>query len=167
MKKILSFLCSITLIGTSTTSLVACNIQHEYTAEELAKLKEENKIKTANQEIKDNLEWIAPQEKPFNQVDNKCYYVLWKGQNWNITKFKNNNLINKTHSSIEIDKKNEDENYTLNLEWKSPVVTIVIRSYSVISDWPAPRFKSVYRWNLDTNISHLLDIDKNGNIKVK
>ncbi len=47
------------------------------------------------------------------------------------------------------------------------MVIIVIRSYSVISDWPSTRFKSVYRWNLDTNISDLLDIDENGNIKVK
>jgi len=167
MKKILSILGTITLVGTSTTSLVACNTPQEYTPEELAKLKEENKINTKDQTIRDNLEWIAPQEKPFNTVDNKWYYVVWKGQNWNITKFKNNNLIDRTHPSIEIDKKNEDENYTLNLEWKSPMVTIVIRSYRVISDWPAPRFKSVYRWNLDTNISDLLYIEENGNIKVK
>jgi hypothetical protein len=55
MKKILSLLATITLIGTSTTSLVACNT-HEYTPEELAKLKEENKINTKNKEIRDNLE---------------------------------------------------------------------------------------------------------------
>ncbi len=142
---------------------MACNKSQEYTPEKLAKLKEKNNI-NINGNI---LEWIEPQEKKFNKVDNKYYYVVWKGQNWNITKFKNNNLIDRTHPSIQIDKKNEDENYTLNLEWKSPMVTVVIRSYGIISDWPAPRFKSVYLWNLDTNISDLLDIDKNGNIKVK
>ncbi len=83
---------TITLIGTSTTSLVACNTPQEYTKEELAKLKEENKINTANQEIKDNLEWIAPQEKPFNEIDNKWYYVVWRGNknnDWRIIKFLN------------------------------------------------------------------------------
>ncbi|RUO85888.1 lipoprotein, partial [Spiroplasma endosymbiont of Megaselia nigra] len=93
MKKILSLLGTITLIGTSTTSLVACNTPQEYTPEELKELKEKNKVNTANQEIKDNLEWIAPQEKPFNTVDNKYYYVVWRGNekdNWIISKFKNN-----------------------------------------------------------------------------
>lgn len=168
MKKILSILWAISLVGTSTTSLIACNTP-QYNAEELARLKEENKIKTDIKEIRDNLEWMAPQEKPFIDtfIDNKYYYVVWKGQNWNITKFKNNNLIDRTHPSIEIDKKNEDENYTLNLEWKSPMVTIVIRSYSVISDWPAPRFKSVYRWNGEEQKLPNLDIDKEGNVIVK
>ncbi|PQM30046.1 lipoprotein [Spiroplasma poulsonii] len=45
MKKILSLLGTITLIGTSTTSLVACNTTQKYTPEELAKIKQENKIK--------------------------------------------------------------------------------------------------------------------------
>ncbi|WP_281042271.1 lipoprotein [Spiroplasma citri] len=90
MKKILSLLGTITLIGTSTTSLVACNTQ--YNEDELKQLKKENKINTTNQEIKDNLEWIAPQEKPFNEVDNKYYFVVWRGDkndDWRIIKFKN------------------------------------------------------------------------------
>jgi hypothetical protein len=66
MKKILSIFGTITLIGTSTTSLVACNIFNKdfnnkiktfkYTEEEIKKLKTENKINTTNQEIRDNLE---------------------------------------------------------------------------------------------------------------
>ncbi|WP_348736062.1 hypothetical protein [Spiroplasma endosymbiont of Ammophila pubescens] len=45
-----------------------------------------------------------------------------------------------------------------------------IRNNKVIHWWWSKKydyFKSVYRWNLDTNISDLLDIDENGNIKVK
>ncbi|WP_342256518.1 lipoprotein [Spiroplasma endosymbiont of Poecilobothrus nobilitatus] len=84
MKKTLSILGTITLIGTSTTSLVACNKPQEYTPEELAKLKKENQINTTNQEIRDNLEWIAPQEKPFNTVDNKWYYIIYKDNSNNI-----------------------------------------------------------------------------------
>ncbi|AXF95179.1 lipoprotein [Spiroplasma phoeniceum] len=59
MKKILSLLGAITLIRTSTTSLVACNNIPQYNEDELQQLKQENKINTINQQIKDNLEWIA------------------------------------------------------------------------------------------------------------
>ncbi|MFJ1522130.1 lipoprotein [Spiroplasma sp. ald] len=92
MKKILSLLGAITLIGTSTTSLFACNTPQEYTPQELANLKEKNKINTKNQTIRDNLEWIAPQERPFNNIDNKYYYVVWRGNKnnaWRIIKFLN------------------------------------------------------------------------------
>ncbi|WP_353487075.1 lipoprotein, partial [Spiroplasma phoeniceum] len=90
MKKILSLLGTITLIGTSTTSLVACNTSQKYTKDELEHLKKENQINT-----KDGiLEWIAPQEKPFNQIDNnKYYFVVWRGDDnadWRIVKFQNN-----------------------------------------------------------------------------
>ncbi len=59
MKKILTILWAITLIGTSTISLVACN-KPQYSEDKLKKEKEKNNIKT-NDGI---LEWIAPQEKP-------------------------------------------------------------------------------------------------------
>jgi len=93
MKKILTILGTITLIGTSTTSLVACN-KSQYSENKLKKEKEKHKIDTANQELKNNLEWIVPQEKPFNQVDNKWYFVIWRGNeknDWHIAKFKFNN----------------------------------------------------------------------------
>ncbi len=45
MKKILSILGTITLIGTSTISLVACNTP-QYTEDELKKEKEKNNITT-------------------------------------------------------------------------------------------------------------------------
>ncbi|WP_338991825.1 lipoprotein [Spiroplasma endosymbiont of Seladonia tumulorum] len=96
MKKILSLLGTITLIGTSTPSLVACNKKHEYTPEELEKFKKENKINTKNQTIRDNLEWIAPQEKPFNKIDDKYYFVISrvnKNDDWHISKFENNILL--------------------------------------------------------------------------
>ncbi|UZQ31037.1 MAG: lipoprotein [Spiroplasma phoeniceum] len=75
MKKILSLLGTIALIVISTTSLVGCNTPQKYTPEELAKIKEQNNIKT-----KDGiLNWIAPQEKPFDKIDNKYYFVIWRG----------------------------------------------------------------------------------------
>ncbi|WP_353487233.1 lipoprotein, partial [Spiroplasma phoeniceum] len=87
MKKILSLLGTVTLIGTNTTSLVACDKTKEYTPEELSELKDKNNI-NINGNI---LEWIAPQEKPFNTVDNKYYFVVWYGKendDWKIIKFK-------------------------------------------------------------------------------
>ncbi|PQP79205.1 hypothetical protein C6B38_02070 [Spiroplasma sp. ChiS] len=91
MKRLLSIIGAITLVGTSTTSLVACNTQ-QYSEDELQQLKEKNKIDTADENIKKNLVWIAPQEKPFNEVDNKWYYVVWRSNekdNWRIVKFQN------------------------------------------------------------------------------
>ncbi|RUO85910.1 lipoprotein, partial [Spiroplasma endosymbiont of Megaselia nigra] len=92
MKKILSLLGIITLIGTSTTNLVACNNTSQYSEGELKKEKEKHKINTTNQEIRDNLEWIAPQEKPLNEINNKYYFVVWRSDtsnNWRIIKFLN------------------------------------------------------------------------------
>ncbi|QIA68604.1 lipoprotein [Spiroplasma citri] len=100
MKKILSLLGTFTLIGTTTASVVSCN-KTQYSEDELKKLKEENKINTDNKEIKDNLEWVAPQEKPFKEIDNKYYFVVWrsdKNGNWRIVKF-----LNDTNSKKELD----------------------------------------------------------------
>ncbi|MBH8623200.1 MULTISPECIES: lipoprotein [Spiroplasma] len=180
MKNILSLLGTITLIGTSTTSLVACNTPHEYTPKELAKLKEENKINTINETIKNNLEWIAQQEKPFNNVDNKWYYVVWRGDeklDWIIIKFKNiNNLEEgKKHN---IDKLNDD---TLDIYYikgeTNQLLTVYDSKRKLIIPWnnkfengafpPLKTWiKSVYRWNLTTQEPDLV-IEKDGTVKVK
>ncbi|MFJ1522677.1 lipoprotein [Spiroplasma sp. ald] len=169
MKKILSILSTITLIGTSTTSLVACNTPQEYTKEELKELKEKNKINTTNQEIRNSLEWIAPQEKPFNKVDSKYYYVVWRGDkntDWRIIKFKNYDL---SHNKI-LDKHNE---CVLVLEFLSSHNTDL---FIQENKYPNRRWywkndngtyiKSVYRWNLNTTESNLI-VDDKGNVKVK
>ncbi|WP_425377731.1 lipoprotein [Spiroplasma endosymbiont of Polydrusus pterygomalis] len=174
MKKILNILWSITLIGTSTTSLFACNTA-EYTPEKLAKIKEENKINTKNQTIRDNLEWIAPQEKPFNQVDDKWYFVVWrvnKNDDWKIIKFLNDTFLSDEQTK-EIDLKN---NYELFL-YKAPYFPIdlvigKINNIVSIVQWREyiknkTYFKSIYRWNLEENNLPYLVIDDKGNIKVK
>ncbi len=180
MKRLLSIISIILLIGTSTTNLVAFNALQEYTKEELAKLKEENKINTANQEIKDNLEWIAPQEKPFNEVDNKYYYVVWRGNennDWRIIKFQN--IINlEENKKYNIDKLNDD---TLNMYHikgeNNQLLTVCDNKRKLIIPWynkfengafPLLKnwIKSVYRWNLDKFKPDLI-LDENDNIKVK
>ncbi len=167
MKKILSLFGTITLTGTSTTSLIACDNIAEYTPEELTKLKEENKINTVNQEIRDNLEWMAPQEKPFNTVDNKWYYVVWrcdKNNDWKITKF-----LNDTDNEKKID------NYAkYSLIFKPPrfryytllIKDGIINTNNTLYADDGSYFKSVYRWNLADNVPHLI-VDDKGNVKVK
>ncbi|MFW4371324.1 MAG: lipoprotein [Spiroplasma sp. hy2] len=167
MKKILSLLGTITLIGTSTTSLVACDNIVEYTPEELTKLKEENNIS-----LKDGiLEWMAPQERPFNEVDNKYYYVVWKGNNqWNINKFKNDEFPKQI-----IPNNNGKDKILINygdytvIQQRLKELYFVYRDSLKIKYWSYDKegiyFKSVYRWNLYNNEPNLV-IDKNGNVKV-
>ncbi|MFJ1522763.1 lipoprotein [Spiroplasma sp. ald] len=168
MKRLLSIIGAISLVGTSTTSLVACNIPQEYTKEELEHLKKENQIDTKDETIKNNLEWIVPQEMPFNQIDdNKYYYVVWRGDEkieWKIIKFQHNIDLN----SISLKRKlNHYKEHDLFVSPKG----LVINRYDFIYERPkwweinSNYFKSVYRWNLDTQAPDLT-IDKNGNIKV-
>ncbi|WP_338989420.1 hypothetical protein [Spiroplasma endosymbiont of Seladonia tumulorum] len=167
IKKILGILVTVTLTATSTTSLVACNTPNEYTPEKLAKLKKENQINTNDETIKNNLEWIAPQEKPFNEVDNKWYYVVWRGdknENWRLIKFKNNTL-----DFIEIDNFEKADLWksspykfgsgqTLNIAWTFKEIY-----------WENDNgtyFKYVYHWNDEEQKLPDLIIDNDGNVKV-
>ncbi|MFJ1522779.1 lipoprotein [Spiroplasma sp. ald] len=168
MKRLLSIIGAISLVGTSTTSLVACNKTHDqYTPEELAKLKKENQINTKDQTIRDNLEWIAPQEKPFNQVDNKYYYVVWRGDkndSWRINKFQNN-------QQDRLKNKDEYDKYKLalvqDLDWHSIFDLTIQKGTLTWIFWHNDNqyFKSVYRWNLDIQKPGLF-IDTDGNVKV-
>ncbi|WP_338988728.1 lipoprotein [Spiroplasma endosymbiont of Seladonia tumulorum] len=168
MKRLLSIINAISLVATSTTSLVACNTPNEYTPEELTKLKEENKINTANQEIKDNLEWIAPQEKPFNKVDNKWYYVVWRGnknKKWYLSKFNNDIDLNSISLKRKLDHYREHDLFVYP---KGLVINRYDFTYEPSKWWElnSNYFKFVYRWNLDIKEPDLI-IDDKGNVKVK
>ncbi|WP_419335104.1 lipoprotein [Spiroplasma endosymbiont of Sarcophaga variegata] len=181
MKKMLSIFGSITLIGTSTTSLVACDSIAEYTAEELKHLKKENQINTTDETIKNNLEWIASKEKPFIQLDNKYYYVVWhsnSSENWRITKFKNDTKTSKENGKrIIVNEHGVEKLFILmetrglikNKEIKFPKDIAVQWNSSFSWKFSQPNsetvFKSVYRWNLDTQEPDLI-LDENNNVKV-
>ncbi|UZQ30558.1 MAG: hypothetical protein OHM56_03215 [Spiroplasma phoeniceum] len=169
MKKILFFLGIIPLIGTSTTSLIACNTPQEYTKEELKELKDKNNITT-----KDGiLEWITPQEKPFNEVDNKWYYVVWRGDkkdNWKIIKFKNDTFLSGKQTK-KIDLKNNYELFLYKAPY-FPIDLVIGKTNNIVSivQWREyiknkNYFKSVYLWNSDTKEYDLI-LDKNGNVKI-
>ncbi|WP_419334151.1 lipoprotein [Spiroplasma endosymbiont of Sarcophaga variegata] len=171
MKRLLSIIGAISLIGTSTTSLVACKDKtHEYTPEELAKLKAENKINTKDQNIKDNLEWMAPQEKPFNKVgNNKYYYIVWRGKKtdkWKLIKYKDLGLISitlidKTNNNSELHRVSNDLQTIADKEYSSWCTNFGFNNKD-----DGTHFKSVYRWNLDTAEPNLI-VDDKGNVKVK
>ncbi|WP_338954657.1 lipoprotein [Spiroplasma endosymbiont of Polydrusus cervinus] len=150
MKKIITILGTITLIGTSTASLVACNTP-QYTEKELSDLKEKNNIKT-----KDGvLEWIAPQEKPFSQVDNKYYFVVWRGDKnagWKIAlfKFENTNVTNIDQYGKYIIQYSVKQGYNSGLmlvEKRNPG-NVLIKRWE--DDNKQEYFKSLYRWNNDS-----------------
>ncbi|MFJ1522768.1 lipoprotein [Spiroplasma sp. ald] len=173
MKRLLSIIGAISLVGASTTSLVACNTPQEYTTKELAKLKEENKIKTNNQEIRDNLEWIAPQEKPFNSGgDYKYYIIIWRGaknDNWTIKKYKNigysnNNTINGIISHTKIDKSYSGA-YLYRNEFD--LATNKTMEHTTWIEDNGTFFKSVYRWNGEEQKLPDLIIDNDSNVKIK
>lgn len=119
MKKLISIIGAISLVGSSTTSLVACNTP-QYTEKELADLKEKNNI-TKKDGI---LEWIEKQEKPFNElVDNKWYYIIYKdnSNNIKISKRINNNpdvniKLPWSNSWIKVYRWNGEENKSPNLD---------------------------------------------------
>ncbi|UZQ29400.1 MAG: lipoprotein [Spiroplasma phoeniceum] len=172
MKKILSILGTINLIGTITTNLVACNTAQEYTKEELAELKKENQINTTYENIKNNLEWIAPQEKPFNsQGDYKYYIIVWRGaknDNWTIKKYKNigytnNNKINGIIRYTKIDKSYSGAFLYRN---EFDLAANKTREHAAWIEDDGTFFKSVYCWNGEEQKLPDLDIDKNGNVKV-
>ena len=169
MKKILSILGAISLVASSTTSLVACNKQ-QYNAEELARLKEENKIKTDIKEIRDNLEWIAPQEKPLHKLDNKLYYVVWRPEinlPWRLTNFKNIKE-QRYHKFDELDKYyihigelDKEDNFDILIN-QTPSSIWSLKSWQKNGK---DYIKSVYRWNLNKQVPNLI-IDNDGDISV-
>ncbi|QED24577.1 lipoprotein [Spiroplasma citri] len=176
MKKRLSFLGAITLLGTSTTSLVACNNIPQYNEDELQQLKQENQICTNCQEIKEKLEWIAPQEKPFNTVDNKYYFVVWCGNEndvWEIVKFKNYEEIVPPKHEYQYKTIDEKNKYKIQLRYYSrndtKINLIIFKSINeptFIWEKNSNNFKAVYRWNgSEQNLPNLV-IDNDGNIKV-
>ncbi|WFG97054.1 lipoprotein [Spiroplasma citri] len=170
MKKWLSFLGAITLLGTSTTSLVACNNIPQYNEDELQQLKKENQIDTNYQEIKDNLEWIAPQEKPFNEVDNKYYFVVWrsdKNDDWKIIKFNNNEKIKRWHPKT-LDVQNNIKLCLTNYA-EIPIDIDLSIDASTINRWKNDNgtyIKSVYRWNGEEQKLPYLVVDSCGDVKV-
>ncbi|WP_353487185.1 spiroplasma phage ORF1-like family protein, partial [Spiroplasma phoeniceum] len=110
------------------------------------------------------LEWIAPQEKPFNEVDNKWYFVVWhceKTDDWRIIKFKQSDLQNKVldnYNKYQL-KIHQGDSGLIIYENKFPY-----RVWGWHLDTSGRYFKSVYRWD-GVGEPQTPEIDSNGNVK--
>ncbi|WP_310622650.1 hypothetical protein [Spiroplasma citri] len=120
------------------------------------------KIESSAKYVKSRLKEMTPQEKPFNTVDNKYYFVVWKTDNWNITKFKNNEKIEK-HTLKILEKKGK---YELKLHRYSMDYEVDLTNYepSKMTNWPWRKdvgnyIKSVYRWDGGEEWSPILAYD--------
>ncbi|GAA6238942.1 MAG: hypothetical protein SPLM_10590 [Spiroplasma phoeniceum] len=133
MKKLLSILGTIGLTATSTTSLISCE-------------KPNNNI-PCKKENHGNWKQQCSQEKPFNEVDNKHYYVVWRGdknENWKIVKLKNDIDIYEP-SKWKLDK---SSNYYLGMGRNGIYIRNIsgfIKSKTFNNGYSDTYFK-VYRW---------------------
>ncbi|WP_348735529.1 lipoprotein [Spiroplasma endosymbiont of Ammophila pubescens] len=139
MKNLLTILVAIGLTATSTTSLISC---------------EKSNNKNIPCEKQDNRNWKqqCSQNKPFNQVDNKYYFVVWHGlfkNEWKISMFNNNaEQIKISTISTWLMKNFGDLQVGYGRSWK---------------DWKNNDdiyFKSVYRWD-GVDEPQTPEIDKN------
>ncbi|KAI93144.1 lipoprotein [Spiroplasma melliferum] len=141
MKKLLSILGTIGLTATSTTTLISCD-------------KPNNKNIPCEKQDHGNWKQQCYNDSSFNDIDNKYYIVIWKGLNlekWNIVKFNNNN----EKIEIQIDSGQE--------LWKFDKQLMLDVGKGIIlwnNDSTGKIFKSVYRWNGDTE-PQIPEIDKN------
>ncbi len=116
-------------------------------------------------------EEVYPDDQPFNQIDNKYYFVVWQHPDsleFKITKFFNNSLDAFKNNKI-IDNYN---NYNLVLT-QSPNIfhindlgvkgSFFFKGY-FIYNLPRKYFKSVYRWNNDSEPNTPFILPKTGQI---
>lgn len=120
-------------------------------------------------------------KKPFNNINNKWYYVVWHSnlsENWRITKFKNDTKTSKENGKRIIVNENGVEKLFILKETKGFIGNKEIEFPKDITvqwnssfTWKFSQhaskkvFKSVYRLNLDTNEPDLI-LDENDNVKV-
>ncbi|RUO85896.1 hypothetical protein D9R21_06170, partial [Spiroplasma endosymbiont of Megaselia nigra] len=100
-------------------------------------------------------EEVDASEKPFNQVDNKWYFVVWRGDenaDWRIIKFKNNVTLSSNKVSIKLDGLNNRDLFLKIYSFKPTTINLYIYEEKFIpfKEWwdkSNNYFKVVYRWN--------------------
>nr|CAK99147.1 hypothetical protein with plectrovirus orf 1 domain n-terminal truncated [Spiroplasma citri] len=97
---------------------------------------------------------VYADEKPFNEVDNKYYFVVWrsdKNDDWKIIKFNNNEKIKRWHPKT-LDVQNNIKLCLTNYA-EIPIDIDLSIDASTINLWKNDNgtyIKSVYRWNNDS-----------------
>ncbi|PQP79389.1 hypothetical protein C6B38_01395 [Spiroplasma sp. ChiS] len=120
------------------------------------------KIESSAKYVKSRLKEMTPDEQPFNQVDNKYYYVVWQGNKnleWKICKFKNTEKIRlKGGSKLVLDYygRVHDPN-KINLVFDAKIINL--RANDQIWTDNSINFKAVYRWNGGEEWSPILKYD--------
>nr|CAK98943.1 hypothetical protein with plectrovirus orf 1 domain [Spiroplasma citri] len=94
---------------------------------------------------------VYADEKPFNEVDNKYYFVVWhsdKNNDWRIAKFKNNSSVTKidNFNNYVLEKTDLGMGRDLYITKESGF----IKYLSVWKNDDGTYFKAVYRWNNDS-----------------
>ncbi len=110
-------------------------------------------------------EEVYSNDKPFNEVDNKYYFVVWRGDknaDWRIIKFKNNEM------TIKIDNSNNRQLQKTDLGMgRYLYITNDSGFVKYVTHWTDDNgsyFKSVYRWNNDGEPNTPFILPKTGQI---
>ncbi|AXF95235.1 hypothetical protein [Spiroplasma phoeniceum] len=122
------------------------------------------KIESSAKYVKSRLKEMTPDEQPFNQVDNKWYYVVWRGEEndvWEIVKFNNNEFPKqkihyKGKEKIIINYGNFSGFQRLKDLYFISRDSLTIKYWSEDS---GKYFKAVYRWNGGEEWSPILKYD--------
>ncbi|WFH00955.1 hypothetical protein M1771_03370 [Spiroplasma citri] len=121
------------------------------------------KIESSVKYVKSRLKEMTPQDKPFNEVDNKYYFVVWrsdKNDDWKIIKFNNNEKIKRWHPKT-LDVQNNIKLCLTNYA-EIPIDIDLSIDASTINRWKNDNgtyIKSVYRWNGGEEWSPILAYD--------
>ncbi|KAF0851484.1 MAG: hypothetical protein EIB84_01435 [Spiroplasma poulsonii] len=150
MKRLLSILGAISLIGTSTLGVVSCGKEPKC----------ENKIIG-------NLKEMCSSNNAFHTEDNKWYFVIARGDNtkWNVVKFQNRKKPNTIYNSNEYDIiLNEGKRFNTGL-----VLWVKKEDKKFPYTWGQEKkkyFKNVYQWlsNNEPTNNDIPKIDNDGNI---
>ncbi|WP_338989826.1 lipoprotein [Spiroplasma endosymbiont of Seladonia tumulorum] len=158
MKKLLSIIGAISLVGTSTLGVISCKVDNVSDCER-------NDI--------GNWKQMCPKDQPFKKVDNKYYVTIWrttKEDKWKISLF---NFINKNITNIDSYNKYILQ-YSIKQGYNSGLMLVEQKDDgrdALIKRWEDDSkqqdfFKSLYKWDTDKSIPSLPKIDDNGNIIV-
>ncbi len=110
-------------------------------------------------------EEVYSNDKPFNEVDNKYYFVVWRGDknaDWRIIKFKNNEMTIKIGNSNNRQLQKTDLGMGRDL-----YITNDSGFVKYVTHWTDDNgsyFKSVYRWNNDGEPNTPFILPKTGQI---
>jgi len=160
MKKSLSFIGTISLVGTPTFNLISCNPN----------------VEQCHKQTIGDFERICYREEKFNKADNKWYIVISKlnlKDNWEIFKFKNykikpNYIFETSNSKISVVYWLTSNANDIKREYYTIGIINSNGDWNTISPWErgVSNFKAVYKY-IGNDEPNVPNIDNDGNLKIK